>query len=354
MSEQPSYGPLGLFLGDLSAIREKRNVSLEALRDATKVYPNVILQFEEDGLKDHPLFNALYVRAFIRSYAQALGISAEEVLHAYDEALEGSYKRQLAIEHLDLPPEEIEALQKAEPPAEPQEPVFTVDKFEFKNPQRRSRIDDKIEEAAASGAAVTFIPKSKEQEHESAFAAFVDKAKKTVSTFLETGKQNPIVQWGLVAGGIGLGLFVILQLLSFQSTDSNTADGSSANTAQQATVNTPPEVTESVANLPAEQLAVKSPRVPVMLGDSIPMYIVAVTGKLDPFRLQKDRDLRRPYWLNEGDSMMIYVKDRAIIEDHLEAMKISIDGKAYPIYRTDSLAKVVITRDSIQTFLEFN
>ena len=41
-----------------------------------------------------------YVRAFIRSYAETVGVSAEKVLHAYDDALEGEYKRQLAIEYL--------------------------------------------------------------------------------------------------------------------------------------------------------------------------------------------------------------------------------------------------------------
>ena len=70
---------------------------------------------------------------------------------------------------------------------------------------------------------------------------------------------------------------------------------------------------------------------------------MAETGKLDPFRVKPDRDMRRPYWLNEGDSMVFYLKDRLVIEDNLQAMKILIGENVYPIYETDSLATVVIT-----------
>lgn len=369
MSEQPSSSVLGQFLGDLSAIREKRNVSLEALRSATKVYPNVITQFEQDGLKDHPLFNSLYVRAFIRSYASAVGIPAEDVLQAYDRALEGDYKRQLALEYLDLPLEEAQALRSTQKKSSHAEPVFTVDKFEFEQAKKKATPSPKktasstsrqravsIEDAAASGAAVTFIPKSDGVEHVSSLESFVEGVKSGFQSFFESGKQNPVIQWGLLVGGIGLGLFVILQLLSFQS---NPEDGdvqpepvmdtspSQGNAAAGSTV-----LPDTVSILPAEPIEVKAPSVPIVLGDSIPIYVVASGGKLDPFRFQKDADLRRPYWLDEGDSMLFYVKNRAAIEDHLDMMQIVISGSPYPIYSTDSTARIIITRDSIKTYLE--
>ena len=65
--------PLREFLKDLSAIREQRMVSFEEIRAATKVHLHIISQFEEDGLVDHPLFNELYLRAFVRGYAKTLG-----------------------------------------------------------------------------------------------------------------------------------------------------------------------------------------------------------------------------------------------------------------------------------------
>ncbi|CAN0527640.1 unnamed protein product, partial [Laminaria digitata] len=341
---------------------EKRNVSLEALRSATKVYPNVITQFEHDGLKDHPLFNSLYVRAFIRSYAKAVGIPAEEVLEAYDEALEGDYKRQLAVEHLDLPLEEVQALRASPKKSSKAEPVFTVDKFEFEKTRNKKSSSSSrqrevtIEDAAASGAAVTFIPKSSGSSNESSIDTFVDGVKTGFQSFFESGKQNPVIQWGLLVGGIGLGLFVILQLLSFQSDPQD--DGAplesnvEASPSQLGNAAVGGLSPDTVAILPAEPIEVKAPIVPVVLGDSIPIYIVASGGKLDPFRFQGDADLRRPYWLNEGDSMLFYVKNRAAVEDHLEVMQIVISGSPYPIYSTDSTARIIITRDSIQTFLE--
>ena len=372
MSEQPSNDPLGQFLGDLSAIREKRNVSLEELRNATKVYPNVIAQFEQDGLKDHPLFNSLYVRAFIRSYAGAVGIPPEEVLDAYDEALSGGYRRQLAIEHLDLPVEEIEALRLMQEQKKKVEPVFTADKFEFDKPAARTSDKSKpksktkpaekkpeksaIDEAIDSKATVTFVPKSSSRRRKQSEAGILDNIQEMLKPILGSGKQSALVQWGLVAVGIVIGIVALMQLLSFQSSSAQEDDMPplAAEQSEQ------PEETnagnviapDSLAPLPAEELQVETPVVPVVLGDSIPVYVVAADGKLDPFRLKLDRDLRRPYWLDEGDSMLVFFKERATFEVNLANMDILIEGRSYPIYRTDSLATVVIDRDSVQTFLQ--
>ena len=148
--------------------------------------------------------------------------------------------------------------------------------------------------------------------------------------------------------GIGLGLFAILQLLSFQSgpaeTDNTPFAGMNATQESTRAASMPDSMTSTSIGAPA-------PRVPVALGDSIPFYIVAATGKLDPFRVKRDTDMRRPYWLNEGDSMLFYFEDRAVIEDNLQAMNILINGYSYPIFETDSLATVIIDRDSIQAFL---
>lgn len=365
MSEKPKSGPLGHFLGDLSAIRVKRNVSLEALREATKVYPNVISQFEEDGLKDHPLFNSLYVRAFIRSYANAVDLPVDEVLRAYDDALGGSYKRQLAIMHLDLPVDEVEALRAAQAEAEKDEPVFAAEKFQFEEKKQATQRTDRAVSSKRRPAkrssqssnrekpAVTFIPKEAQAPAQSQLSGIVEDVKESVSSLFEAGKKSPLVQWGLLAGGLGLGLFVILQLLSFQSPASE-EDDFPAQTVTPAEVNEAPIAAsepDTVASLPAEALEVPQPSVPVVLGDSIPIFIVADSDKLDPFRLQRDRDLRRPYWLDQGDSLMFYIRDRVIIQEHLADMKILIEGMSYPILQTDSLARVVINRDSIQTFL---
>ena len=374
MSEQPATGPLGQFLYDLSSIREKRNVSLEALRNATKVYPNVIAQFEVDGLKDHPLFNSLYVRAFIRSYANAVGIPPEDVLRAYDDALQGAYKRQLAIEYLDLPPEEIQAL-RASIKEKAAEPVFAVDKFEFeqqsqkvpaaksksatKNTTQRARPAKKKPRSQVNesddGRAITFVPKSKQGPEESPLASLADGAKEAVSSFFASGKQNALVQWGLLAGGLTLFVIVVMQLLSFQADSPTLNDlqpAEPAATIPAESVSPIDATPDSLVTLPAQPIENTPARVPAVLGDSIAVQIVAATGPLDPFRVKRDTDLRRPYWLDQGDTMDVYLKNRAIIEDDLASMQILIDGYAYPIYRTDSLARVVISRDSIQAFLD--
>jgi hypothetical protein len=94
-----------------------------------------------------------------------------------------------------------------------------------------------------------------------------------------------------------------------------------------------------------------NPPKPVVLSDSLEVFVVASTGKLDPFRVKIDNDLRRPYWLDQGDSMRFYISERLVVEDNLDAMQILLEGFSYPIYETDSLSRVVIDRDSAQAFL---
>ncbi len=375
MSENPTSGQLGQFLGDLTAIREKRNVSLDALRDATKVYPNIITQFEQDGLVDHPLFNALYVRAFIRSYSAALGISVDDVLTSYDMAREGKYDRRLALEYLDLPAAEVEALKANIAAEEKEEALSSADNIEseqsaseepipkksaVRKPSSRKGAStragskavssgQKIEEAAASGAAITFIPKSDDRQT-SSLDNLSNGITATLQSLFERGKQSPIFQWGLLTVGITLGLFVIIQLLPLEHDAPEEVRPNGAGTAGE---HTPPASgsPDSILTMPAESIDVPQPSVPIVLGDSIPFYIIADKGKLDPFRVKRDQDLRRPYWLNEGDSMLFYFDNRTVIEDNLQNMKILIEGYTYPIYETDSLATVIIDRDSIQAFL---
>ena len=77
-----------------------------------------------------------------------------------------------------------------------------------------------------------------------------------------------------------------------------------------------------------------------MLKDSLDVFVVASAGKLDPFRIRVDEDLRRPYWLDAGDSMRFRMGERIILEDNLEAMQILLEGHVFPIRDTDSSATV--------------
>ena len=75
-----------------------------------------------------------------------------------------------------------------------------------------------MQEAASSGAAITFMPKSSDlPSKHTPVGAMIAGVQASLACLFAKGKQSPIFQWGLLVGGLGLGLFVILQLLSFQS-----------------------------------------------------------------------------------------------------------------------------------------
>ncbi len=72
-------------LGDsLREEREARNISLEEIASATKIVPRYLEALETDRLDLMP--GGFFVRAIIRSYAQAVGLDPDEVVERYKAA----------------------------------------------------------------------------------------------------------------------------------------------------------------------------------------------------------------------------------------------------------------------------
>lgn len=335
MSQQPISESLRLFLSDLAAVRVKKKVSLEDIQVVTKVYPHIISQFEQDGLQDHHLFNHLYVRAFVRSYAKVVGISQDETAEIYDKALKGRYRRQLAVMHLGLDQEEAGPETEIEEEAEI-EPAIKEASSE--------RVPRAMSSSTVSSSRIEYRPASTGNEDTNWLDSFIEQANKLV----DLAREHGAIQWGILVVGIGLSLIVILQLLSFNDAEEDSP--LAAMTEEPVVEVTAPENNDTLEAAPAVATVSRSLE-NVVLKDSLELFVIAATGKLDPFRIKLDNDLRRPYWLDEGDSMKFYISNRVIVEDNLDAMQILLEGFTYPIYSTDSLARVVIDRDSMRFFL---
>ena len=84
MSEASSYPSRLKFSSDLRRIREKRDLTLEALHDETKIPLDVLQDFEKTGLFDNPMFNRVYLRMLVRTYALFVAIPSKEALEALD------------------------------------------------------------------------------------------------------------------------------------------------------------------------------------------------------------------------------------------------------------------------------
>lgn len=66
---------------DLRDERERRNLTIEAIAEKTKIRPGHLQAIEEERFGDLPA--AVFVRGFLREYARCLGLPTEEVARSY-------------------------------------------------------------------------------------------------------------------------------------------------------------------------------------------------------------------------------------------------------------------------------
>lgn len=100
MADESSVAAGKRFAKDMKRVREDRGLSVDDIHEETRVARSIIRSFENGGLYDHSTFNEVYLRSFVRTYAEALNISADVALEGLDAALEGTYEDQLAREYL--------------------------------------------------------------------------------------------------------------------------------------------------------------------------------------------------------------------------------------------------------------
>ena len=92
------------FARDMRRIRETRNVSQDDIHEETRIAITIISAFEQDGLFEHPAFNRVYLRSFVRAYAGCIDIDPELALNHLERALAGEYENELAARILDTTP----------------------------------------------------------------------------------------------------------------------------------------------------------------------------------------------------------------------------------------------------------
>jgi hypothetical protein len=125
-------------------------------------------------------------------------------------------------------------------------------------------------------------------------------------------------------------------------------------TAVQETVGVPDTAAASVDTAALEQPMAASTQPMPALGDTMRVFVFAAMDRLDPIRVTVDDDLRRPYWLEQGDSMAFAPTNRIVVEEQLDDIQLKIEGIEYPTDRRDDLGRIVITRDSVRTYFASN
>lgn len=467
------------FANDIRRIRIQRDVSLDAVHEATRIARNLLLQFEQDGLFDHPAFNRVYLRSLVRSYADCIDLDASVALAALEDALNGDYDGQLAT-YADLAPSPPDRRADAQPPAEadPDGPSEPDGATEPDGPTASGGADDvphsqtsPSEEASTQKTASSSAPSAASSAERSARAGFaggtIGEARPVGSD--EAGSDEADDAPGEETGAPG---DEPGDPPSDESRPASAPRGIPEPKADEPEASEskadPPEADESEADAPSTQAAGSHPAVTnpetfaddeppdgppasepanwpvdddapvagadsfragggeparspvssstpsnvfaqyrreiiggaillvvlvgaalffvggdeaappapeptstpdtvaaeapapdperpplanVSLGDSLRLTLVAqrdVTG----IRIQRDDDLRRPYWIDAGEATTFPFARRIIIDDELDDVDVLLEGYRYPEDRTDARGRLVITRDSAQAFVD--
>ena len=276
---------------DLRAIREQRNVSLDDVQRDTRMPADILGRFEAGDLIGDQHYNEVYLRNLLKSYAQALGISPQEVTNAYDQVKSGSYDGGLRRRYLDggatpktdAPPPSVDAAEEAAP-------VATHDETPKKRKPPVSTDGNAPAVAALSGPRQE-KDESKAKAKEEASLGAVTKPKRRVAEH-RSGAQPIDKSWGLIIGGIIAALVVIALVLWFLFRDPGPEPELAAVPTPTDTTEVTPEPDSVSTPEPVQTTSAPSFQTPIQL------TIVANEEPLEEFRVRVDDDVRTPYWLN--------------------------------------------------------
>ncbi len=344
------------FAADLKEIREKRGCSLEAIFEETRVPMGLLEQFEQTALLDHEMFNRVYLRSFVRSYAGVVGLPEEDVLAALEEVFEGKYTGRLAETFLGRKPEAPDEVRREEPGAPPGNAEVTETpagegSARAETPKAppggaKKRGTSRKAEPEASEKAGGASPARAEQNparrrapgsmSASPPAARPAPVRRTPSSRRQREDEAGALALRLVAGAA---LIIILGALIYFFL---------------VRVETEPEGSSTPAPVPADTVAAAAeapPPPPPVLPDTMTVYLVAAGGPLEGIRVKVDADVRRPYWIEPGDSLRFRPAQRIAIWNRYRTprLRINLEGYAYPVPPGDTL--IVIDRATVQAFL---
>jgi hypothetical protein len=344
---------------DLRRIRELRGVSIESFLERTKASPDIITAFEQNALVDHPLYNRVYLRSFVRMYAEAVDIDPDAALAAAEQLLEGRYDGSLATRYLEggpaakgedeaagegepaatpvLPAESAALDTAAEPtPAEVPEPAPPQDDVTTGPPATAKPAEAPVE-SPPSGPA----PPAKPAETPPA-AAPPPAASGTLPPPAPTGTWTGHLKW-IIPGVLAL---VIAAILIFGRSEPEVREAP--------VVPVEPTPIEPLPPAPVDTTDSIQVRMPprVVLPDSISVWVVAERDTLNPIRVRTDDDIRRPYWIEIGDSTEFRIKDRIALERETGAIALYVAGYRLPLDRVVPGEPIELDRERIQAILD--
>ena len=293
------------FESDLRAVREDRGLSLDEIQQETRIPVDVLRRFEEGDLVGDPSYNEVYLKAFLKSYAKAVGLPVGRVLTAYDAHRSGSYAGDLATGSAsasgpDAPPAKAPDAPAA--PTVPAEPEPVRDEA----PQVATSDPDPPSAPPAPRPASGVPPAVQALASTPSPAERPAPVRTTTSTRVSrpavpTARRSFDKNWGTILGLFGVlvvGLAVALWFLVFDGGDDPIE------------IETPDAVAVGSEGSDADDEAEAGGGPPLEI--PIRLVVNAQGDGLQWFRVTEDSDDRTPYWIDMGSSRT-FEADSAIV-----------------------------------------
>ncbi len=353
MSNESASSSGSRFAADLRQIREERGLTIEALHEETKIPLEIITKFEQTGLLESAIFNRVYLRSLVRSYAEVVGVSPAVAVEAMEEALEGRYDGRLT--RLDEVPEEIkeqeteEALAPetasagtflAEPEGVDEDPAYEEEESYYEEVEavydEGPTYLEEEDAAAATWAAQSPPPKPGERPAPTTRAQPERRPQ-------QRRQSEGVPPWAWFVGGlVAIALLGWLLLRVFGGEGDGTTQTQPV--AVQDTTTAAPDTTATTGGRsgPAPEL-----------GPTIDLTVVAANGPVSGIRLQRDEDERRPYWIEVGQAKTFPAQQRVTLEEfvgEINDMQLLVEG--FPYALSTNQPQIVFDRETAQAFLD--
>lgn len=391
MSDDPKGNARVRFARHLRRIREDREVSVAQVQRDTQISRAQIESFESGRLFDQESMNEVYLRAFVRAYAETLEIAPTVVLDHLNHALEGRYEDGLLVEFLGVPPSlaEEEGTSQEEENEDSSADSDNKRDSESESPPTEETLDEGAEHRESSET-VQDVPDGGDQEKERVAGDLDESIESTPSWFNEEGdvseetsesdtvpidkgdqpsptswksSPSPLAERLLSLAGmwrrrrreivvVGIAIILLLLVVGGLVFFSDGGSGESADVQSSPTAGLDeskvaggavPDTTDSQAG--------GRPPAEVTLGDT--MYVtVFADGVVRRMQARQDDDLRRPYWIEAGEALVFPFTERLILENRLDSSRVFLEQYPFPRARLDDRGRLVIDRQAAQSFVD--
>ena len=267
--------PGSTFEADLRAVREARGLSLDDIQRETRIPVDVLRRFEEADLVGDPTYNPVYLKAFLQSYARAVGVPQGEVLAAYEAHERGSYRGELHPDADAAPAPPPAASGPAEPDVAP-----------VGAPVGAAPTEPGAAPAVEALANTPAEPETTRSEPAPPAQARVSRPS------VPTARRSFDKNWGTIIGiGVALTLAIAAAVwfLVFAGDDAPEDDGVEAVAVGGAAIDSAGVGAGAAGGGPQLQIP-------------LVVTVTAAGDGLQDFRVTEGAGDRRPYWIDVGDS----------------------------------------------------